>query len=70
MRGGINIVIWMEIRYTKSEDSKESKRIFLVIRYIGEIMERIAASGIQALQILLENNGIILELHLRGKGTD
>ena len=33
-------------------------------------MERIAASGIQALQILLENNGIILELHLRGKGTD
>ena len=51
MRGGINIVIWMEIRYTKSEDSKESK-------------------GIQALQILLENNGIILELHLRGKGTD
>ena len=33
-------------------------------------MERIAASGIQALQILLENNGIFLELHLRGKGTD
>lgn len=33
-------------------------------------MERIAASGIQALQILLENNCIILELHLRGKGTD
>lgn len=60
----------MEIRYTKSEDSKESKGYFLVIRYIGEIMERIAASGIQALQILLENNGIILELHLRGKGTD
>ena len=28
-------------------------------------MERIAASGIQALQILLENNGIILELHLK-----
>ena len=26
-------------------------------------MERIAASGIQALQILIENNGIILELH-------
>lgn len=42
----------------------------MVIRYIGEIMERIAASGIQALQILIENNGIILELHLRGKGTD
>ena len=28
VRGGINIVNWMEIRYTKSEDSKESKGYF------------------------------------------
>ena len=69
MRGGINIVIWMEIRYTKSEDSKESKDIFSYPLYWRN-HGRIAASGIQALQILIENNGIILELHLRGKGTD
>ena len=53
-----------------SQRIAKNQKDILVIRYIGEIMERIAASGIQALQILFENNGIILELHLRGKGTD
>lgn len=36
MRGGINIVNWMEIRYTKSEDSKESKGYF----WLSVILEK------------------------------